>query len=51
VAAESVKDLITFLQATGILGEVDTRDILKQIEGIPTEPQDSSPESSETDDD
>jgi hypothetical protein len=51
VAAESVKDLITFLQETGILGEVDRRDILKQIEGIPTEPQDSSSRSSEADDD
>jgi len=39
VAAESVKDLITFLQETRLLGEVDKRELLKQIEGIPTEPE------------
>ena len=39
VARESVKDLITFLQETGLLGEVDKRELLKQIEGIPTEPE------------
>jgi len=39
VATGSVKDLITFLQETGLLGEVDKRELLKQIEGIPTEPE------------
>ncbi len=39
VAAESVKDLITSLQEIGLLGEVDKRELLKQIEGIPTEPE------------
>jgi hypothetical protein len=35
VAAQSVKDLVTFLQETGLLGDVDTREILQQIEAIP----------------
>ena len=35
VAAQSVKDLVTFLQETGLLGDVDTRKILQQIEGDP----------------
>ncbi len=37
VAAESVKDLITFLQETGLLGKVDTRELLEQIQAIPTD--------------
>lgn len=35
VAVASVKDLVAFLQQTGLLGEVDTRELIKQIEAIP----------------
>jgi hypothetical protein len=38
-ATRSVTDLIAFLQETELLGDVDTREVLKQIEGIPTEPE------------
>lgn len=39
VAAKSVKDLIAFLQESGLLGDVDRSQLLQQIEAIPTEPE------------
>jgi len=50
VAAESVQGLIAFLQESGLLGEVDTRELLKQIEAVPAEPSDSPRESDASDD-